>query len=196
MQQYIYLILSSSSSVPAKLIKFFTKNPLNHSSVSLDDSLHKMYSFGRLKMWNAFYGGFVVEDKDKGFYEKFTDTYIELYRFPVDEETFEHTQIYLEKCAAEKETFKYNLLGTMLSKFKIPLVRDKQYFCSEFVAVVFQECNIRKLKYNPHIYHPYYFLELENKELVYEGMLREYSNQHEQERERVPMQEREAILTT
>lgn len=175
-KKYIYLILSSSSSLPAKIIKFFTKNQLNHSSISLDDSLHKMFSFGRLKMWNAFHGGFVVEDKDKGFYEKFTDTYIKLYRFPVSDEIYEKTKEYLLNCAEQKETFKYNLIGAVLSKFGIPLARDQQYFCSEFVAITFKECGIRPINRDVHTYHPYFFLELEDKELIYEGMLADYSN--------------------
>lgn len=174
--KYIYLVLSSSSSFPAKIIKFFTKNQLNHSSISLDDSLHNMYSFGRIKMWNAFHGGFVLEDKDKGFYQKFTDTYIHLYRFPVNAEVFEKTKEYLSQCAKEKDTFKYNMLGAMLSKFDIPLARCKQYFCSEFVAITFKECGIRDIKRNVHTYHPYFFLELEDKELIYSGMLANYSN--------------------
>ncbi|MEG2428912.1 MAG: hypothetical protein RSA79_03370 [Oscillospiraceae bacterium] len=174
MSKNIYLILSSSSSVPAKLIKFFTHNKLNHSSIALEPSLTKMFSFGRLKMWNAFYAGFVVENKDKGFYQKFTDTYIQLYAFPVSDETYLKTKIYLEKCENEKTSFKYNMIGTVLSKFKIPLVREKQYFCSEFVAVVFKECNIREMKGDIHIYHPYNFLDLPNKKLLYDGMLADY----------------------
>lgn len=174
MQNYIYLVLSSSSSIPAKIIKKVTHNKLNHSSISLDLSLKNMYSFGRLKMWNAFYAGFVIEDKDKGFYEKFTDTYINLYRFPVSQEIFNKTEGYLNKCVEEKDSFKYNFIGAILSKFGIPLKREKQYFCSEFVAIVFKECGIRKVKSNIHTYHPYNFLELDNKELIYDGMLKDY----------------------
>lgn len=177
-QKYIYLILSSSSSIPAKIIKFFTHNKLNHSSISLDDSLTHMVSFGRLKMWNAFYAGMVVEHKDKGFYKKFKDTYIELYRFPVDDEIFEATEEYLDTCIKEKDTYKYNFLGAILSKFHIPLAREKQYFCSEFVAVVFRDCKIRPIARNVHTYHPYYFLELPNKELLYQGLLAEYTLSH------------------
>lgn len=191
----IYLILSSSSSVPAKVIKFFTKNKLNHSSVSLDRSLHCMYSFGRLKMWNAFYGGFVLEDKDKGFYQKFTDTYIELYRFPVSRQTFERTKEYLHRCADEKDTFKYNFLGAILSKFHIPLKRPKQYFCSEFVATVFDECGIRDVKHDVNTYHPYNFLELDDKELIYKGMLADYPEIHvDDEQELFPKSRREHVL--
>lgn len=177
MQNYIYLVLSSSSSLPAKLIKLFSRNKLNHSSISLDDSLEEMYSFGRLILWNPFYGGFVREHKDKGFYQKFTDTYIKLYRFPVSQDTFEKTKEYLLAAYKEKETFKYNFSGVILTAFNIPHPREKQYFCSEFVATVFKDCLIRDMTRDVHTYRPYYFEELPDKELIYDGMLKDYSHE-------------------
>lgn len=129
-------------------------------------------------MWNAFHAGFVVEDKDKGFYQKFTDTYIKLYAFPVSDEVYLKTKNYLEICEKEKDLLKYNMLGTVLSKFKIPLAREKQYFCSEFVAIVFKECGIREMKGDVHIYHPYNFLDLPNKVLLYDGMLSDYDEKN------------------
>lgn len=177
MQDYIYLILSSSSSLPAKIIKTFIESPLNHSSISLDDSLCEMYSFGRLKMWNAFYGGFVREHKDKGFYEKFTDTYVRVYRFPVSREVYQNTEKFLRDCYNRKEEFKYNLIGVAMAKINVPVVRKDQYFCSEFVAICFDSCKIRELNRNPHTYQPSFFEELPDKELIYDGMLRDYDRE-------------------
>lgn len=176
-QDYIYLILSSSSSFPAKMIKLFSHNNLNHSSIATTDSLHEMYSFGRLILWNPFYGGFVKEDKDKGFYTKFKDTYVNVYRFPVSNETFAKTQAYLEAAFKNKNKFRYNFLGVILGAFKIPIARENQYFCSEFVAKVFTDCNIREISRDIHTYRPYYFEELEDKELIYDGMLADYSSE-------------------
>ncbi|MEG0693027.1 MAG: hypothetical protein RR444_08085 [Oscillospiraceae bacterium] len=175
MQNYIYVVLSSSSSLPAKAIKFFSKNNLNHSSITLDYTLHEMYSFGRLILWNPFYGGFVREHKDKGFYMKFTDTYIKMYRFPVCAEVYQKTKEYLANAYENKDQYKYNLIGVLLGVFKVPIVRENQYFCSEFVAKVFDDCSIRDITRDIHTYRPYYFEELPDKELIYEGMLKDYS---------------------
>lgn len=174
LKKYIYLILSSSSSLPAKIIKFATRKELNHASLSLDDSLKKMYSFGRLKMNQPFNAGFVVEDKDQGFYKKFTDTKIWLYRLSVDEDTFKQVSDYLNQCAYGKEFLKYNFAGAILSKINVPVPRVNRYFCSEFAAMVFDECKVRKLNKQPNIFHPYDFLELDDMELLYTGLLREY----------------------
>lgn len=178
MQRYIYLILSSSSSLPAKIIKWATQNELNHSSISLDDSLNCMYSFGRLKINQPFNAGFVVENKDVGFYAKFTDTKIRLYRLKVDEKTFNATKDYLMQCVYGKEYLKYNFAGAILSKVKIAVPRVNRFFCSEFAAMIIQQCHIRELKKSAHICHPYDFLEFEDMELLYQGLLRDYSNQN------------------
>ena len=174
MERYIYLILSSSSSLPAKIIKFVTQNELNHTSLSLDSTLNKMFSFGRLKINQPFNAGFVVEDKDKGFYEKFTDTKILLYRIAVDEKTFNNVSDHLHECVYSKEELKYNYIGAILSKVKIPVPRVNKYFCSEFAAGVLQENHVRDINMNIHMCMPFDFLTLDNIELLYDGMLCEY----------------------
>lgn len=171
----IYLVLSSSSSLPAKVIKRLTRNKINHSSISLDPTLNNMYSFGRIYMWNAFYGGFVVENKDEGFYQKFTDTYVEVYRLPVSDDIFEQTKICIDEFVSKKSELKYNALGLVLAKLQISFYRKNYYFCSEFVADVISECNIRKLERDIHTFRPFDFLELPDMYPIYKGMLSDYN---------------------
>lgn len=174
MKRYIYLILSSSSSLPAKIIKFSTQNEINHASLSLDSTLTKMFSFGRLKMNQPFNAGFVVENKNKGFYKKFTDTKILLYRLPVDEKTFRKVSDYLHRCAYEKENLRYNFIGAIFSRINRPVARKEKYFCSEFVAIVLKKFKVCKITKNVHTFQPYDFLEIDNKELIYDGLLSKY----------------------
>lgn len=174
MQDYVYLILSSSSSLPAKLIKRFTGDRINHSSLAVEPSLHCMYSFGRRYLYNAFYGGFVQEDRDRGFYARFSDTYAEVYRLPVSREVYLRTKNYLEDCYAAKDQFRYNVLGMIATRLGFSIARKNTYFCSEFVAEAIQLCGIRPIARDIHTYRPSYFYELEDKELIYAGLLREY----------------------
>lgn len=176
MERDIYLILSSSSSLPAKVIKWATKNELNHASIALDDSLNKMYSFGRLKINQPFNAGFVVENKDAGFYAKFTDTKIRLYRVPVPEEVFRSVSDYMAQCVYGKEELKYNFIGAIFSKARIPVPRVNKYFCSEFAARVFEICHVREIGRDANACLPYDFLKLPNMELLYTGYLAKYSN--------------------
>lgn len=174
MQKNIYLVLSSSSSLPAKVIKRFTGNKLNHSSISVDKTLESMYSFGRVNCYNLFSAGFVKESKDSGFYKRFTDTYIKVYRLPVDDEVFNKTKNYLEDWYDNKDTYSYSYLGLLLASVNRPLERENRYYCSEFVAKVFSDCNIRELNHDIHTYRPYYFEDLDNKDLIYEGLFTDY----------------------
>lgn len=174
MSKYIYLVLSSSSTVLAKLIRFSTKSDLNHASLSLDESLNNMYSFGRLTVWNPFHAGFVVEDKDTGFYSRFSDTHIQVYRLAVSEDVYESTKECLSYYQSESQRLGFNFVGLTLTKFSIPFPRKNKYFCSEFVALVIKDCSVRSIDRDPHTYRPYYFLELDDMELVYSGLICDY----------------------
>lgn len=177
LQQYIYLVLSSSSSLPAKVIKRVCKNQLNHSSISIDDSLDAMYSFGRVNPYNLFSAKFVKESKNKGFYKRFKDTYIKVYRLPVTDEVFENTKNYLADWYENRDEYSYSYLGLLLASVNYPLEREHRYYCSEFVAKVFEDCSIRDLNNRDiHTYRPYYFEELDDIELIYEGLFAEYDN--------------------
>ena len=67
----VYIILTNSGSLLSKVIKFYTKKEYTHVSISLDRGLRKMYSFGRLKAYNPFIGGFVHESKNHGPFKRF-----------------------------------------------------------------------------------------------------------------------------
>ena len=62
----VYIVLTDTGSVFTRMIKFFTRKPYNHVSISLDEDLETLYSFGRLKPRNPFFGGFVEEKIDEG----------------------------------------------------------------------------------------------------------------------------------
>lgn len=49
--RYIYIVLLQTGTVPAKLIKFYTRNPYAHASIAFDSNLSEMYSFARRKRY-------------------------------------------------------------------------------------------------------------------------------------------------
>ena len=59
MTKKIYIIISASDTIPARLIRRATRAEYNHSSICFDDEFKTFYSFGRKVLWNPFYGGFV-----------------------------------------------------------------------------------------------------------------------------------------
>lgn len=78
----IFIVLTYTGTFPAKVIKLWTRKPYSHVSISLDESLTRMYSFARLGQYNIFNAGFLHEYINKGIFKKFknTDALIRLYR--------------------------------------------------------------------------------------------------------------------
>lgn len=54
----IYIVISQTGTWLSTLIKLYTKQKYNHVSISLENSLSDMYSFGRINPSNPFSGGF------------------------------------------------------------------------------------------------------------------------------------------
>ena len=55
----IYIILTHTGTFLSRVIKAFTGNKFTHVSIALDRNMEYMYSFGRLRPYNPFLGGFV-----------------------------------------------------------------------------------------------------------------------------------------
>ena len=85
----VYIILTNSGSLLSKVIKFYTKKEYTHVSISLDRGLRKMYSFGRLKAYNPFIGGFVHESTNHGTFKRFKNTTTCIFSVDVEEEEYE-----------------------------------------------------------------------------------------------------------
>lgn len=66
----IYIILTHTGTMLSNIIKKYTKDEFSHVSIALDKELNRMYSFGRLNPYNAFYGGFVHEYINEGTFKR------------------------------------------------------------------------------------------------------------------------------
>ena len=70
----VYILLTDTGSVLTTMIKHVTTNPYNHVSISFDEDLETLYSFGRKHPNNPFLGGFVKESIYSGTFKKFKNT--------------------------------------------------------------------------------------------------------------------------
>ena len=52
----VYFIVTHTGTTLSKIIKFYTKKEYSHVSISLDEGLNQMYSFGRKHAYNPFFG--------------------------------------------------------------------------------------------------------------------------------------------
>lgn len=168
----IYIVLTHTGTLLSRVIKFYTKNEFSHSSIALDNELKKMYSFGRLNPNNPFIGGFVHEYIDKGTFKKFKNTVTKVYEMNVTDEQYVKINNIINDLKLHKDEYKFNILGLFLVALRFKYKRKKSFYCAEFVEYVLQETGIEN-KF-PKIIRPEDFKKIENKELVYSGLLRDY----------------------
>lgn len=171
MLKNIYLLLTDTNSLLSQIIKVFNQQKYNHISVSLDEDLTELYSFGRKKPTNPFNGGFINEDVTTPFY-RHADC--KIYRCEVTEEQYEALANAIAAFCAEKENYHYNLLGLATAFLGIDWSRRYHYFCSEFVSCVLHSGTILESEEPDSLTRPQDIIQHLAVYPVYEGILGEY----------------------
>lgn len=175
----IYIVLLETSTIPAKIVKFFTRNKINHSSIALNKELNPMYSFGRKSINNFLNGGFVLEHLNKGFFEKFSDTKINVYEINVTKKQYDLLSQKLTEFTLNN-ALKYNFLGAILLPLNIGFAPKNYFTCSQFVCKVMTECSIFNLNKKYSLVTPKDFLMLFNNSkeidvtLIFQGKMIDY----------------------
>lgn len=171
----IYILLTDTGTIFTRIIRLYTKAPYNHVCIGFDESLEHLYSFGRKKPRNPFIGGFVKENINNGVYAVFKDTNCALYYFDVDECTFKRIKENIGIFEAQREKYKYNLIGLLGVICGKPVNRKYAYFCSQFVATVLSKSGIDFFGKHPSLVIPYDFARIKHLNLMYRGKLRDYA---------------------
>ena len=169
----IYIVLSQTGTWFSRAIKFFTKDPYNHASISLDKELTQMYSFGRKKVNNPLRGGFVREYTDKGVFAKFKDTKAMVVCLDVSEEQFRKISEKLYDMEQDPNKYKYNFRGLILGYMHLPSERRNRFYCSEFVRYILEYGNVDGVEELPRFIRPMKLLKIEHTK-VYAGNLHTY----------------------
>ena len=169
----IYLVFSKTGTWLSRLIYLFSRMKYAHTSISFDPTFTQMYSFGRLNPDNPFSGGFVVENLFGGVFKKFPQCTCMIYKIAVTEEQLLSLQAQVAAFLNEKEKYRYNLLGLFGVLFNKPLKRKKRYFCSQFVSELLIKSGIYASPKVPELIRTSDLFAIENKEIIYEGLVRE-----------------------
>lgn len=171
----IYVVLSQTGTVFSRVLKLFTRAEYNHVSISLDEGLDKMYSFGRINPNNPFVGGFVEEGKDIGTFKKFYKTSAMVIKLTIPECKYSAINYFIQYFHSHKLEFSYNYLGILLACFKKNYAPSKRYYCSQFVRKVLSVFDISNANFLPKIIKPIDFLKLKDKQIIYKGLLKNYN---------------------
>ena len=169
----IYLVMSQTGTILSRTIKFVSGKEYNHISLSLNECLDYMYSFGRKNPYNPFIGSFVTEGIDIGTFLRFKDTKCRVIRIDITDLQYEMLCSNIYDMIENKDKYKYNLIGLFLAAFNIDMNFDNKYYCSQFVKYILNKSDI-DVSSIPKIAHPTDFMSLSS-DIMYEGLLRDYS---------------------
>ncbi len=172
--EHVYLVISQTGTILSLILKFFTKAKYNHASISLEDKLDEMYSFGRKYPYNVFYGALVKEHPSFGTFKRFYKTTCQILKLKVTAEQKSCIENTVKTMYENKKQYKFDVLGIFLASFKKKLRRKNYFYCSEFVRTVLVDAGVITKEELPEIIKPIDFLSLKNTETVYEGNLKEY----------------------
>ena len=171
----IYIVVSRTGTLLSKMIHLITKDEYTHASLALSPELEIMYSFGRKNPLNPFIGGFVVEGKNTGTFKRFKNTRVKVLELDVTEEEYERIQDSIIDFIKNKNAYRYNYEGLLLAVFDVNIEKRNAYYCSQFVKSVLERNNVIASSQLPDITSPNDFLSLNYSNILYQGMLREYS---------------------
>jgi hypothetical protein len=170
-EKEIYILLTDTGTFFTRIIRTFTRDPLNHASIAFDEDLNEVYSFGRKNPSNPFFGGFVRENVRCEF---FGEAKCAVYRCTVSQSTYNSIRSQIQHFVQYQELYKYNLVGILGVLFNIEWERRYAYFCSQFVATLFERSGMSLVDKSPLLVTPGDLQQNPHLELVYRGRLHEY----------------------
>lgn len=169
----IYIVLSQTGTIFSRILKVLYKREYNHASVSINESMEPMYSFGRLNAYNLFYAGFVKESARWGTFKRFHKTKSKILAVDVDDESYTRIVDAISDMERNKNEYKYNYKSLFFAFFKIHKAYKNRYYCSEFIKYILEVGNVEGCDKLPDIIHPTDFLVIKHEE-IYCGLLKEY----------------------
>lgn len=167
----VYLLLTDTGTLFTRMIKLYTKECLNHASISFDSELKEVYSFGRKRPRNPFIGGFVKEDVRS---ELFKNASCEIYVFNVTDIQYQNMLLLIKEIERNEQLYRYNLLGLFAIALNKKLHRKHAFFCSHFVATVLQEGRLLDTTKHISMVTPQDLKQYASHRLVYRGNLQSY----------------------
>lgn len=170
----IYIVLTHTGTALSTIIKYYTKDEFSHVSISLDEELEEMYSFGRLNPYNPFWGGFVHESIKNGTFKRFKNTRTDIYSLNIEDEQYNKLVKIINHFKMNTQKYSFNILGLACVSIKRKIRRKNNFYCAEFVKHVLKSAGITSVAELPEIIKPEDFKKIEGLQLEYKGLLKKY----------------------
>lgn len=169
----VYFLFTDTGTTLSRLINFFTKQSLNHVSISFDKNLTEVYSFGRKRPRNPFIGGFIREDTQGEFLQ---NSQCAILKFDLPKDEAQQVLNNIKKIETEQNLYRYNFIGLLGVLFQIEINREHAFFCSQFVSRMMSDIDSFQID-KPHCFvTPQDIRNHVGMELIYKGKLKNYSH--------------------
>lgn len=169
----IYIILSQSGTTFSKILKLFTKEKYNHSSICIDDNFNEFFSFGRKKVDFLLPGGFIKENAFTHVFGKFKNIPCIILKKEITDEQYEKLEKKIKYFITNKNNFSYACLSLILANTSFSVTQPNKFFCSQFVATLLNNISVSTPKKPEHM-HPMDFVKINDVKIVYEGDLKKF----------------------
>lgn len=171
----IYIVLSYSGTFLSRIIKAYTRGEFSHVSISLDENLDRMYSFGRLNPYNPLFAGFVKEGINFGTFKRFKNTLTEIYSLELTKSQYDKIEKCIENMKESQVSYKFNIVGLIANAFNIKYRSKNSFYCAEFLKYLIEEAGLEMEL--PELIKPMDFRKPEMMKLEYRGLLRLYRSE-------------------
>ena len=169
----LYILLSRTDTVPARIIRTFTTGEFSHVSISFLPRTDSFYSYARRRVNNPLIAGITNEDIHTNIFAKYPDTHCAVYSVEVSDEGYDRAKSLVSHFQKHSKKATYNFLGVPAIRMGFKLKRKFKFTCSQFVAIVLDYTGEVTLPKDPYIMMPNDFLKIENMELIYDGKLKD-----------------------
>jgi len=168
----VYILLTRTNTVPARLIHVITRDDYTHASISLDKDLNYLYSFARRNIRMPLIAGLIHENIYTGIFAKNLDAPCVLYEIKVDDIVYEDIKSGIDYMMRHYDLYRYNFLGLAMNFFGIPYGRKHHFLCSQFVAHILDKYGAISFDKNVNLIKPADFCNLPELNEIYRGRLR------------------------
>lgn len=169
--KHVYILLTDTGTWLSRLIKWYTKEPLNHASLAFDPGLREVYSFGRKDQRNPIIGGFVKEDVHGPL---MSGSRCAVYRCSVDAETYMRLRNEVKRIEERHEEYAFNFLGIIAVGLGRGFSRRRAFFCSEFVSTVCRRAGLHLTDKSDSLVRPADLAASDKLTLVFQGEMTFY----------------------
>lgn len=140
----IAVVLTRYRDPLSRLVYFLNGGGYTHVSLSLDASMENMYSFN--------FKGFARENAVK--FKRHGVNISKSYQLRISDRAHERLTQRIQAFEANRQKYRYSLLGVLCCYFHIPYRVEGRYFCSQFVAESLASAKAVYLRRKPMLYLP------------------------------------------